>query len=160
MQISLTRIEEIDKVMGIYNEARLFMRLNGNLEQWNNGYPQKEVVLEDIALKRSFAIKKDDDIIAVFVFINGNDETYRYVEGSWPNDEPYGVIHRIASNHQEKGILHLAVEYCFQYVNNMRIDTHKDNIPMQKALEKEGFHRCGIIYLKNGDPRIAYHKKR
>lgn len=27
---------------------------------------------------------------------------------------------------------------------------------MQHVLEKNGFVRCGIIHLENGDPRIAY----
>ena len=35
-------------------------------------------------------------------------------------------------------------------VNNIKIDTHKDNISMQKLLEKNGFKYCGIIYLEDG----------
>ena len=31
---------------------------------------------------------------------------------------------------------------------------------MQKALKRNGFEKCGIIYLDNGDPRIAYEKVR
>ena len=159
-EIYPTKKEELDEAMAIYDHARLFMRQNGNLEQWINGYPSKEIILEDIALNRSFVIKKDNNIEAVFTFINGNDETYNYIEGKWLNDEPYGVIHRIASKHQEKGMLKAAVDYGFRFVRNMRIDTHKDNIVMQKALEKEGFIKCGIIYLKDGNPRIAYQKIR
>ena len=41
---------------------------------------------------------------------------------------------------------------------NLRIDTHEKNIPMQGCLAKNGFARCGIIYLEDGDPRIAYQK--
>ena len=71
----------------------------------------------------------------------------------------YGVIHRIGSNQIEKGMLKVAVDYCFHFVNNLRIDTHKDNKVMQHLLEKEGFTKCGIIYLKDGNPRIAYQKE-
>ena len=155
-----TKKEELDEVMALYDHARLFMRQNGNLTQWNNGYPSKDIILEDIALKRSFVIKKDDNIQAVFSFIDGNDETYDYIEGLWINNQPYGAIHRIASRCLEKGTLHVAVNYCLQFVNNIRIDTHKDNIIMQKALEKEGFSKCGIIHLKDGSPRLAYQKVR
>ena len=28
---------------------------------------------------------------------------------------------------------------------------------MQRSLQKFGFTRCGIIYLANGEDRIAYH---
>ena len=55
-----------------------------------------------------------------------------------------------------KGVLKAAVEFAKLQVSNIRIDTHEDNIVMQTALSKLGFKRCGIIYLENGDPRIAY----
>ena len=157
-QITLTKKEDLDSIMAIYDRARLFMRQNGNLNQWINGYPSKEVILEDIANKQSYVIKKDNEILAVFAFINGHDETYDYIEGKWLNDEKYGVIHRIASSGQIKGILHLAVSFAFNFVKNVRIDTHKDNFVMQNALDKEGFKECGVIYLKDGNPRIAYQK--
>lgn len=157
-QIVLTKEEDLSAVMAIYDKARLFMRQTGNLHQWNNGYPTREIIKEDIALKQSYIIKKNNTILAVFTFINGHDDTYDYIEGSWLNDEKYGVIHRIGSNQIEKGMLKVAIDYCLQFVNNLRIDTHKDNKVMQHLLEKEGFTKCGIIYLKDGNPRIAYQK--
>ncbi len=47
-------------------------------------------------------------------------------------------------------------EYCKAYSNNIRIDTHKDNKVMQHVLARNGFKRCGIIFLLNGDPRVAF----
>ena len=38
----------------------------------------------------------------------------------------------------------------------MRGDTHEDNLPMQRVLEKNGFQRCGTIFVEDGSPRIAY----
>ncbi len=43
-------------------------------------------------------------------------------------------------------------------MSNFRIDTHNDNKIMQHVIEKNGFIRCGIIYVKDGSPRIAYEK--
>jgi len=55
--------------------------------------------------------------------------------------------------------------YCFRFgfvgktpEANIRIDTHKDNRIMQHNIEKHGFTYCGIIYLANGDERLAYQK--
>lgn len=42
--------------------------------------------------------------------------------------------------------------------DNIRVDTHKDNLVMQHILEKRGFRRCGIIYVKDGTERIAYQR--
>ena len=44
-----------------------------------------------------------------------------------------------------------------KFISNIRIDTHHDNLVMQKVLNKHGFMKCGVIYLKNGNPRLAYH---
>ncbi len=158
-QIVLTKDGDLNEVMSIYDKARLFMRQTGNLNQWTNGYPTREIIKEDIALKQSYIIKKNNTVLAVFTFINGDDETYHYIEGAWLNDEKYGVIHRIGSNQKEKGMLKVAIDYCFHFVNNLRMDTHKDNKVMQHLLEKYGFSKCGIIYLKDGNPRIAYQKE-
>ena len=43
-----------------------------------------------------------------------------------------------------------------QRCGNIRVDTHRDNKVMQHILTKQGFQRCGIIYVKNGTERIAY----
>ena len=41
---------------------------------------------------------------------------------------------------------------------NLKIDTHRDNYPMQKSLKKNGFEYCGIIYLADGNERLAFQK--
>jgi RimJ/RimL family protein N-acetyltransferase len=40
--------------------------------------------------------------------------------------------------------------------HDIRVDTHHDNATMQHVITKAGFSRRGIIYLADGDPRIAY----
>lgn len=62
--------------------------------------------------------------------------------------------------HPEPGELpvfawHGALAQC----GNIRIDTHRNNIPMQKTLIKNGYRVCGTIYLENGDERIAFQKE-
>ena len=45
-------------------------------------------------------------------------------------------------------------------IHSLRIDTHEYNFPMQKMLSKNGFVKCGIIYLNgimdNVNKRFAY----
>ncbi len=76
------------------------------------------------------------------------------------NDRPYGVIHRIAVSDavRGRGVAGFIFDTCFAKCQNLKIDTHRDNLPMQRALEKNGFIRCGIICLANGDERIAYQR--
>ena len=50
------------------------------------------------------------------------------------------------------------LSFCLTHSDNIRIDTHRDNVIMRHLLEKHGFKYCGIIYLENGDERLAYQK--
>ncbi|MBR4169176.1 MAG: N-acetyltransferase [Lachnospiraceae bacterium] len=151
--------KDYDDVMRIYRYAQDFMIQTGNPNQWAHAYPEPELIREDIRMGICKVICSGSKIHGVFAFFTGEDPTYGYIEdGKWPNDEPYVTIHRIAGDGQVRGILQRAVEYCRAYASNVRIDTAEDNKIMQHAIAKCGFKRCGIIYLENGDPRIAYAK--
>lgn len=157
MNIRLAKKQDLDKIMEIYENAKIYMRSNGNKNQWNNNYPNINLLQEDIASNHLFVVEDDNDIYGVFAFILGKDSTYNYIEdGEWLNDEHYGTIHRIASNGIKRGIMKLAVTYCKEKISNLRIDTHSDNKIMQKLILENDFKYCGIIYLENGDPRLAY----
>lgn len=147
----LPRMEEI------YTLARGFMREHHNPTQWSGGYPQSDLLEKDIAMGNSYVCEDEGHIVATFYFAIENDPTYNVIkEGKWLSEEPYGVIHRIAS--VKKGAGTFCINYCFERCKNLRIDTHKDNYVMQNMLIKNGFFRCGIIFLESGDPRIAFQK--
>ncbi len=148
---------DYDRVMEIYKSAQDFMISSGNPTQWGHSYPDPGMVRSDIRDKLCKVICDGETIQGVFALFSGEDPTYKYIEnGKWLNDEPYVTIHRIAGDRQVHGILHCAVEYCQTLSENIRIDTHEDNKIMQRQIEKNGFCKCGIIYLENGSPRIAY----
>ena len=106
-----------------------------------------------------YVVEESGEAHAVFYFFNGADETYSKIDhGNWLNDEPYGVIHRVASDGALHGVMRVCAEFCLRTVKNLKIDTHRDNLPMQRSLEKNGFVYCGIIHLENGDERVAYQK--
>ena len=111
-------------------------------------------------LKRLFVIKDNNEILGVFALIQGIDPCYLNIEGQWLNDNEYITIHRLASSFKRKGIFHQVVEYIKDnYKLDIRIDTHKNNTSMIKAIEHEGFVYTGIIYVNNSSehsPRNAY----
>jgi len=146
--------------MACYDLARRYMRSLGNHSQWINGYPSRELVAKDISSGNNYVgVDNDGDIVMAFAFIIGDDATYSIIEaGQWLNSLPYGTIHRLGSTGKTKGVLKACVEYCTSRINNLRLDTHADNLTMQKAASRLGFIRCGIIYCNDGTPRIAYQK--
>lgn len=153
-------LEDLPLVMEIYDYARAFMRANGNVTQWVNGYPSEELIRQEIQDGHSFVCTDGDgEIVGTFCFILGDDPTYQQIyDGAWLNDEPYGVIHRMGTNGKRKGIAEACLDWSFQHSDNIRVDTHRDNLVMQHILEKNGFKRCGIIYVRDGTERIAYQK--
>lgn len=159
MKIRKTRPEDLAQVMEIYAIARAFMAKTGNPGQWGDGHPQEELIREDIEKGISYVAEADGRIEVVFMYVFGNDPTYEVIEdGSWKNEEPYGVVHRIASRGEIKGAGGQCMQWAFAQCGNLRIDTHDDNKVMQHVLEKNGFERCGRIYLADGRPRVAYQK--
>jgi len=159
MQIRKTLPSDIPEISEIYESAKRFMRESGNPTQWNDGKPNADTAREDMENGVGYVAEENGEILAVFMFCVGEDTTYKNIyEGSWLNDNPYAVIHRIAVKEQGRGLIGYCIDECYKICPNLKIDTHRNNIPMQKALAKRGFKYCGIIYLENGDERLAYQK--
>lgn len=151
--------QELEAIKEIYENAKLFMRSSGNMHQWTGDYPSRTLILRDIENGNCFVYEEDGEILGVFCLFEGPDVTYGRIDGgNWLDDSDYYVIHRIAMKAHGKGIAQKCFDYGMSKNNHLRIDTHKDNIPMQRALLKYGFQKCGIIYLELGDERIAFEK--
>ncbi len=159
MKIRSSAPEDLDGILGIYESARKFMLENGNPNQWGFDYPDEDAILSDISKGCHFVCVGGSRLLGCFAFIEGDDPTYKIIfKGKWLNDSPYAVIHRIAVSEHGKGIGSACIEWCLNRCKNIRIDTHKDNIPMQRLLVKNRFQYCGIIYTRQGDERLAYQR--
>ncbi|KFZ37936.1 acetyltransferase [Shewanella mangrovi] len=159
MNIIKAKPIHLTRIMEIYEHARSFMAANGNREQWGNGYPEPSQIEQDIAQGHSYICLDGEQIIATFYFAIEEEPTYHRIDdGAWFNDRPYGVLHRIAVQSDKKGVATFCLNWCFELVGNMRIDTHENNLPMRRVLEKLGFQYCGVIYVRDGSPRLAYQK--
>lgn len=155
-QVRKARMRDLGRIKEIYAYARSFMAANGNPNQWGKTHPPVEQIRQDIEEENLYVITTEEEIHGVFFFLLGDDPTYAQIfNGAWHCDLPYGVIHRIAGD-GSGGILKTAVEFAKNVCQYIRIDTHEENVVMQRALEKLDFQKCGIIYLKDGNPRIAY----
>lgn len=160
MTIRKTTMDDLAQVMAIYTAAQQRMEAAGN-PQWPRGWPSEERVRADIDAGISYIMEEDGEIVAVFVLFLGDEPTYAVIEdGAWLNDEPYGTLHRIASNGRVNGVMQAALQYCESVSPNMRVDTHATNLAMQHILEAHGYARCGIVHMEDGSPRIAYQKTR
>lgn len=150
-------LEDMDQIMEVYRLAKEYMVASGNPNQWINGYPARETIEKDINRQQFYVCEENGQIHGAFMFFIGEEPTYQIIEdGSWKNEELYGTIHRLGSDGKYKGIFQGCLAFCREKHANLRADTHQDNKTMQHLLEKHGFERCGIVYMKDGSLRIAY----
>jgi len=158
MTIRKTTMEDLTTVMEIYDQARAYMRKTGNPDQWKENHPPKALIEQDIKAGTSYVCLSDGEIAAVFYFNIEEDPTYAKIDGHWLDSELYGVVHRIARGSNGKGAAAFCMEWCFAKHPNIRIDTHRNNTTMLALLERLGFTGCGIIWLANGEERLAFQK--
>ena len=152
---------DVPVIMRLIDEARAIMRSCGNVNQWIDGYPSQETIENDISNGHCYLCVEQGsgEIVASFAFIPGPELTYREIfDGEWLDDKPYHVVHRLASTAGSHGIFNDVMDYCMAVAGNLRIDTHRDNVIMRHVIDHYGFSYCGIIYLLNGDDRLAYQK--
>lgn len=162
MEIRHTRTDDLPVLRTIFDNARRFMVRTGNPNQWEEGFPPQAVLEADIQAGCSYVCVEDGRILATFFFSTAGEPTYRVIrEGAWLDAAPYGVVHRIAAAEQGHGAAAYCLDWCLAQCGNIRIDTHRDNKPMQRLLARLGYTYCGLIDLEEGrGERLAFQKRR
>ena len=158
MNIRKAEERDVSRITEIYAHARAFMAENGNATQWSGGYPGEDVIRADIAAGTLHVCEREGKVAAVFAFILGGDPCYAVIDGAWHAARPYGTIHRIGSDGTHRGVLHECVDWALRRISHLRVDTHADNHVMQRCILREGFSYCGVIYVADGTPRVAFER--
>ena len=148
MKFERSNIKDVDTIMQILSDARGRIGRLG-IDQWQYGYPTRDIVIEDVNLHRSFVVRNDDDkICAVFTMLDDVEPTYEKIyDGEWVAEgKPYIAIHRIAvaSDMLKQGIASAVMKEAETRAKtigyaSVRIDTHIGNVPMRGMLEKNGY---------------------
>lgn len=174
MQFRKADENDIDRIMDILADGRRALAALG-VDQWQEGYPYRETIEGDIAAGESYVIEDEGAVVATAMVGFAGERYYDVIEqGNWLTSSSsthpcYAVVHRVAVSAacQGKGVASSLLGFaeqqaCERGCESVRIDTHPDNEPMRRVLEKCGYARCGIIYIahaETGSPnRIAYEK--
>ncbi len=152
--IRKANIDDLDTIMVLIENGRNHIK-QYNIEQWTNGYPSRELILEDINNDRAYIFMDNDEISGYFVIIN-YDPCYDMIDGKWISDRPYVAVHRTVTKTYNSGLGTKMLNEIKKKYNHIRVDTHEGNISMNKCLLKNNFIYCGVIHLKDGNPRNAY----
>ncbi len=166
MEFRKTKREDILGILRIIAQAQEYMKKEG-IDQWQDGYPNEAVFEEDIEKGYSYVMVEDGRVIGTIAIIFDGEPTYdKIYEGAWKTvNEPYAAVHRVAVDAECKGkgiagaMIAETEKMCRERgVRSIKNDTHRDNQSMRRMQAKNGFEYCGIIYLENGDERIAFEK--
>ena len=165
-------IADMDALLDILEQAKAYLRESG-VDQWQEGYPNREALAADIEAGRGWLFEcVDNGEIAGYECVAMTPEVcYREIDGAWLTEgENYAVIHRAMAAARYRGTRLAAEMFCFAAELaagmgrlSVRVDTHRDNKAMNRLCEKQGFTYCGVVDLGLVDPasdslRNAYEK--
>jgi GNAT superfamily N-acetyltransferase len=165
MKLRKTAEKDIDRVMRIIKQAQEYFK-KCKVDQWQDNYPSIQTIKDDIAKGDSYVLLNDETIVATAVISFDEEVTYRKIyDGQWLSNGEYAVIHRLAVDHNYKGlgisseIIRNVERMCVEKgVHSIKVDTHEQNLSMQRLLQKNDFSYCGVIYLTDMSKRVAFEK--
>lgn len=163
MQIAVrpARWDDLPAILDIYASARRFMAAHGNPDQWGDDWPPEDIVRADVQYGTGHVCLAGDEVVGVFALEDGEDPCYSHIDdGAWLDDGPYSAIHRLASAGRARGVASACFDWAYARRPSLKIDTHEANLPMRRAIERWGFLRCGTVYVRDREPRIAYQSPR
>lgn len=159
---------DLPSLTTLAEQAKEYFRSN-HINQWQKGEPNEQGLAAAISEGKVHVLDEDGRVLAMITLQEGDELSYRQIDGAWLNDLPYMAFHRVCvdSSLKGRGLAAALFEHSEQIAlsrgySTVRIDTHPDNLSMQRALAKSGYRTCGRIALaegsEKGDPRIGYQK--
>ena len=162
-QFRKATIPEIPQIWAILEQAIARRKEDGS-NQWQDGYPNPEVIKNDINKNAGFVLTEGETIIGYTALLINDEPEYEKIVGKWLTNNDFVVFHRvaIAETHLGKGLATKLMGFIedFAISNNIfsiKADTNFDNFAMMKVFDKLGYVYCGEVYFR-GSARKAYEK--
>ncbi|WP_264520906.1 GNAT family N-acetyltransferase [Flavobacterium sp. N1994] len=162
-QFRLATLSEVPAIWGILQQAIQRRKADGS-NQWQDGYPNPEVVTQDIEKGVGYLITFNTTIIAYTAILINDEPEYDTIEGQWLTHHDFVVYHRVAVSDAflGQGVAKRMLAYIEDYarqnqIYSLKVDTNFDNAPMLTLLQNNGYVYCGEVYFR-GSPRKAFEK--
>ncbi len=155
--------DDAHEIWTILQQA-ILRRKNDGSNQWQDGYPNPEVIKKDIDNGYGYVLTEGEKTIGYCAILINDEPEYGKIEGNWLTNTDFVVFHRVAISEKYlgKNLSQKIIEFIEDFtrknnIQSLKVDTNHDNFAMMKILEKSGFTFCGIVYFR-GSPRRAYEK--
>jgi len=154
---------EIPVIWNILQQAIARRKKDGS-DQWQDGYPNPEVVKKDIVAEHGFVLTDGETIIGYTAVLINDEPEYAKIKGEWLSNNDFVVFHRVAisENYLGKGLSKKILEFIEEFalsnnIYSVKADTNFDNVAMLKIFENLGYKYCGKVYFRGGE-RKAFEK--
>lgn len=155
--------DEIPQVWAILQKAILRRKAEGS-NQWQDGYPNETIVIQDIKKGVGNVLIMDGNIVGYCAVLINDEPQYDKIVGQWITNCDFMVFHRvaIAEDYLGKGLAKKLLDYIEelarkQKIPSLKADTNFDNAAMLAIFAKLGYTYCGEVYFR-GSPRKAFEK--
>ena len=146
---------QTEEVFSVFSAAIQNMELQG-IHQWDEIYPDKPTIADDIIRNQMYIGKIDNRIAVCFVLSEEYDEEYK--NGCWQHpDSRFCVIHRLCVNpeFQNKGIASETMKYIENLCksggyDSIRLDCFTENPYSRRLYDKTGYSVVGYANWRKG----------
>jgi len=165
MMINKASVQDLEQLLFIVKSCGQNLIEQG-IFQWNENYPSKAVLLEDIALQQIWKLEEGNSIVGLIVLTEIEDAEYQHVKWLTKNDKNL-YIHRLAvhPNFQGKGFAQKLMNFAENYAlengyKSIRLDTFSQNKRNLQFYEKRNYIKLESIYFPNQSafPFYCYEK--
>lgn len=155
---------DVSAVVEIVRSAQRRLKADG-VDQWQNGYPNRERVEEDLRLGYGRVLCCEGEVVAYGALTYDGESAYDALRGGkWLTEKgvDYLTVHRLCVAEGAVGggygrlFMLLAEKEAAPRVGSIRVDTHPDNGRMQGLVGSLGYSFCGTVVYES--PRWAYEK--
>ncbi|MBD0725966.1 GNAT family N-acetyltransferase [Flavobacterium sp. L1I52] len=162
-QFRKASLSEIPQIWTILEKAIQRRKEDGS-NQWQDGYPNPEVIQKDIEKEAGFVLTTNNEIIGYSAVMINDEPAYAKIIGKWITNEDFVVFHRVAitDDYLGKGLSKVILNYIEDFalsnqIYSLKADTNFDNLAMLHLFEKLGYQYCGEVYFR-GSARKAFEK--
>ena len=155
MEIIKAIIKDTDEILNLIRSSSIKMYQEG-IDQWDEIYPNKEIILNDIKNKELYVYKENAIILGIIVLNTFQDEEYKEIDWKYKDKTPL-VIHRLCihPNSQGKGLAKKLLSFAENYaINNnyqtIRLDCFTKNKTATNLYIKNGYIIRGKVNFRKG----------
>ena len=97
LQFRLAKDADSKVIWNLLKMAILRRKKDGS-NQWQDGYPNMEVIINDIQKKYGYVLTLNDEIVGYCALLVNDEPDYLHIEGEWLTNDDFIVFHRFKSN--------------------------------------------------------------